>query len=103
MFPEFVYLASGSARRRVLLRQIGVSYRIIEAAVDETALEDERPLAYVSRVAAAKANAGWNAAAILTTLRYWQRTLRWFSTAASWENPATGVMRWICCSSYPAA
>jgi len=59
MFPEFVYLASGSARRRVLLRQIGVSYRIIEAAVDETALEDERPLAYVSRVAAAKANAGW--------------------------------------------
>ncbi|MGO9934683.1 MAG: Maf family protein [Steroidobacteraceae bacterium] len=59
MFPEFVYLASGSARRSELLRQIGVSFRIIDAAVDEAALEDEAPSAYVRRVAAAKANAGW--------------------------------------------
>jgi septum formation protein len=59
MSTDFIYLASGSPRRRELLRQIGVSYRVIDTAVDETALEDEAPLAYVSRVAAAKANAGW--------------------------------------------
>jgi len=59
MFPKFVYLASGSPRRRELLQQIGVVFRVIEAAVDETALKDEAPLDYVSRLAAAKANAGW--------------------------------------------
>ena len=59
MSTDLIYLASGSPRRRELLRQIGVSYRLIDTAVDETALEDEAPLAYVSRVAAAKANAGW--------------------------------------------
>jgi septum formation protein len=59
MSTDFIYLASGSPRRRELLRQIGVSYRLIDTAVDETALEDEAPLAYVSRVAAAKVNAGW--------------------------------------------
>jgi septum formation protein len=56
---DFIYLASGSPRRRELLRQIGVSYRLIDTAVDETAFKDEAPLAYVSRLAAAKANAGW--------------------------------------------
>src|SRR5580692_7723641 len=50
MSTDFIYLASGSPRRRELLRQIGVSYRLIDTAVDETALEDEAPLAYVSRV-----------------------------------------------------
>jgi septum formation protein len=60
MSTDFIYLASGSPRRRELLRQIGVSYRVIDTAVDETALKDEAPLAYVSRVAAAKANAGWH-------------------------------------------
>jgi septum formation protein len=59
MSTDFIYLASGSPRRRELLRQIGVSYRLIDTAVDETPLKDEAPLAYVSRVAAAKANAGW--------------------------------------------
>jgi septum formation protein len=59
MSTDFIYLASGSPRRRELLRQIGVSYRVIDTAVDETALKDEAALAYVSRVAAAKANAGW--------------------------------------------
>jgi septum formation protein len=59
MNPQFVYLASGSPRRRELLQQIRVAFRVIEAAVDETALKDEAPLDYVSRLAAAKANAGW--------------------------------------------
>jgi len=59
MSTRFIYLASGSSRRRELLQQIGVSYRVIDTAVDETVLRDEAPFSYVSRVAAAKANAGW--------------------------------------------
>jgi septum formation protein len=61
MATDFIYLASGSSRRRELLQQIGVPYRVINCAVDEATLKDEAPLAYVSRVAAAKANAGWQA------------------------------------------
>jgi septum formation protein len=56
---RFIYLASGSPRRRELLRQIGVSFRVIGAELDETALEGEPAAAYVSRLAAAKAAVGW--------------------------------------------
>ena len=56
---EFIYLASGSPRRRELLQQIGVSFQVIGIELDETALADEAPLAYVSRLAEAKAAAGW--------------------------------------------
>jgi septum formation protein len=56
---RFIYLASGSPRRRELLQQIGVSFRVIGADLDETALPGESPLAYVSRLARAKAEAGW--------------------------------------------
>jgi septum formation protein len=55
----FIYLASGSPRRRELLQQIGVSIRVIGADLDETALQGESPLAYVSRLAQAKATVGW--------------------------------------------
>jgi septum formation protein len=55
----FVYLASGSPRRRELLAQIGVPFKLLTAPVDETPLQQETPLAYVSRLAAAKAEAGW--------------------------------------------
>ena len=55
----FIYLASGSPRRRELLQQIGVSFRVISADLDETALQGESPLAYVSRLAQAKAAVGW--------------------------------------------
>jgi septum formation protein len=54
-----IYLASGSPRRRELLQQIGVSFRVIGADLDETALQGESPLAYVSRLAEAKAAVGW--------------------------------------------
>jgi septum formation protein len=54
-----IYLASGSPRRRELLQQIGVSFRVIGADVDETPLQSESPLAYVSRLAQAKATVGW--------------------------------------------
>jgi septum formation protein len=59
MSPEFVYLASGSPRRRELLQQIGVSFRLLGSGLDETPLRGETPAAYVSRLAAGKAEAGW--------------------------------------------
>ena len=59
MSPNFVYLASNSPRRRELLQQIGVQFRLIGAELDETPLPGETPPAYVSRLAAAKAEAGW--------------------------------------------
>jgi septum formation protein len=56
---RLIYLASGSPRRRELLRQIGVPFQVIGADLDETALQGESPPAYVSRLARAKAGAGW--------------------------------------------
>jgi septum formation protein len=60
MSVDFVYLASASPRRRELLQQIGVSFRVVDAAVDEAVLAGEGPAAYVARLAAAKANTGWD-------------------------------------------
>ena len=59
MSQDFVYLASGSPRRRELLQQIRVPFRVVGAAIDEAVLPDETPLQYVARLAAAKAEAGW--------------------------------------------
>ncbi len=53
-----LYLASGSPRRRELLTQIGVAFRVIGADIDETPLADEPPAAYVERLARGKARAG---------------------------------------------
>jgi len=61
MPSDFVFLASGSPRRRDLLQQIGVSFRVLGTQIDETPLPDEAPPAYVARLAAAKAEAGWRA------------------------------------------
>ncbi|MDP9008697.1 MAG: Maf family protein, partial [Pseudomonadota bacterium] len=62
MSADFVYLASASPRRRELLQQIGVSFRLLSAELDETPLAGEAPVAYVSRLASAKADAGWQRA-----------------------------------------
>ncbi len=59
MSLDFIYLASESPRRRELLQQIGVSFRLVGAAVDEAVLAGESPPTYVARLAAAKADAGW--------------------------------------------
>jgi septum formation protein len=59
MSLDFVYLASGSPRRRELLQQIGVSFRVVGTVVDEAVLPGEAPPAYVARLAAAKADCGW--------------------------------------------
>lgn len=54
-----LYLASSSPRRCELLRQIGVDFTTVAAAVDETPLDGEAPRRYVERLALAKARAGW--------------------------------------------
>jgi septum formation protein len=59
MSPAFVYLASGSPRRRELLQQIGVPFRVLGCDVDEAAHPGEAAQSYVARIAAAKAEAGW--------------------------------------------
>lgn len=62
MASTFIYLASASPRRRELLTQIGVQFRTIGVSVDETLRDGEEPGAYVGRLAATKAEAGWQAA-----------------------------------------
>jgi septum formation protein len=59
MSLDFVYLASGSPRRRELLQQIGVSFRVVGTVVDEAVQMAEAARTYVLRLAAAKAEAGW--------------------------------------------
>jgi septum formation protein len=59
MSSDLLYLASGSPRRRELLQQIGVPYRVLAATVDESVQPGEAAAAYVERLAAAKADAGW--------------------------------------------
>ncbi len=51
---EQIILASGSPRRRELLDQIGVTYRVHAVDIDETALPGEPPDVYVQRIAAEK-------------------------------------------------
>jgi septum formation protein len=62
MLAEFVYLASASPRRSELLRQIGVPFRVLAAAVDECVRPGEPADDYVMRLAAAKAQRGWDLA-----------------------------------------
>jgi septum formation protein len=53
-----LYLASQSPRRRELLEQVGVSYKVVKVDVDETRHPEEAPENYVRRIALAKASAG---------------------------------------------
>jgi len=61
MSAEFVYLASGSPRRRELLVQIGVPFQVLGTSVDESLLTGESAEAYVVRLSMAKAAAGRDA------------------------------------------
>lgn len=54
-----LYLASASPRRAELLRQIGITFRVISGSVDETVLPGESAERYVLRLAQEKALAGW--------------------------------------------
>jgi len=55
-----LYLASSSPRRRELLDQIRVRYRIVEIDVPEIPGADETPEGFARRVASDKARAGWD-------------------------------------------
>jgi septum formation protein len=63
MSIRFVYLASGSPRRRELLQQMGIPYQLVAADVDESTRAGQAASAYVSRLAIAKAEAGWRVSA----------------------------------------
>jgi len=56
--PAAVYLASRSPRRRELLQQVGVDFKVVDVEVDEQPLPDESPRERVCRLALAKARAG---------------------------------------------
>jgi septum formation protein len=57
MAYDAIVLASASARRSQLLRQIGVRHRIVDADIDEKPHPGETPAAHVRRLAAGKAEA----------------------------------------------
>lgn len=56
--PVFT-LASASQRRRDLLNQLGLAYRIFPAEIDETPYVSEDPCDYVRRMAMSKAATVW--------------------------------------------
>lgn len=55
-----LYLASQSSRRRELLQQIGVLFKVIPANVHEQPEPGEEPSRYVQRLAREKSMAGWS-------------------------------------------
>lgn len=57
--PPSIYLASRSPRRAELLQQMGVSFSVVPADIDETPRAMERSDAYVKRLAIEKAQAGY--------------------------------------------
>ena len=56
-----LYLASQSPRRKQLLEQLGVAFDLLQVDVPEVRRPDESAEDYVSRVARAKAQAGFSA------------------------------------------
>ena len=54
-----LFLASKSPRRKELLKQLGCSFELISAEIDETPLLNESPINFVKRMAHEKAQAGW--------------------------------------------
>jgi len=54
-----LYLASQSPRRRELLQQIGIKFRVLVPNVNESVLPREAPAEYVERIARIKAEVAW--------------------------------------------
>lgn len=54
---EKLILASASPRRRELLASLGAAFTVTAPEIDETPLENEKPLAFSTRMALEKANA----------------------------------------------
>ncbi len=63
MRRDFIYLASASPRRRVLLEQIGVPFRVRPSQVPEERAVGETPEACVMRLAMTKADSVWESLA----------------------------------------
>ncbi len=55
-----ILLASGSPRRRELLAQLPIDFEVLAMDVDESYIEGESPSDHVTRLARAKAMAGFN-------------------------------------------
>lgn len=55
-----IYLASASPRRRELLEQIGVRYRLLKSDIPELPVAGESAEDFVIRMAIEKAQAGWD-------------------------------------------
>ena len=75
--PDKIFVASKSPRRRELLHQIGVKFELLmfrsgareDAELSEATLPAETPLDYVQRIAASKANGGWERMTLRGMLR----------------------------------
>jgi septum formation protein len=73
-----IYLASRSARRRDILKQMGVSFEMLllregagrDSDFDESPMPNEEPGRYASRIAKLKAEAGWTRLEQRRLLRY---------------------------------
>ena len=57
---QSILLASGSPRRRELLKQLAIDFEVASADIDESLLEGEIPRDYVLRLSREKALAGFN-------------------------------------------
>ncbi len=57
--PPTLILASGSPRRRELLRQLAVTFKVMPTDIDETISDGEAPQDFVQRMALEKAQAGF--------------------------------------------
>jgi len=70
-----IVLASASPRRKELLEQIGLSFNVYSADIDETPLKSEQPFKYVSRIARSKAHEVWKKMAASSAFLVEERTL----------------------------
>ncbi len=64
MATPLLYLASRSPRRRALLDQIGIDYRVVAVGVEEIPQAGEKAEDFVRRMALEKALAGWASPAV---------------------------------------
>lgn len=55
-----LYLSSGSPRRQELLQQLNLTFKVLNALIDEQVLPGESPEDYVIRIAIEKAQAGFD-------------------------------------------
>lgn len=58
-YNKTVYLASRSPRRKDLLNQLGIQFKLLDVDIDESVGDQEMPEDYVLRMAREKANAAW--------------------------------------------